>query len=309
MMSTTTRSLVTVAVWAALSASCAAASSDEPLKPGSPQADQRNAEQLTVAAAGAKQIIAHRGSSADRPENTLASTLRAIEAGATAVEVDVRTTRDGHLVLSHDATLDRTTDGTGPISEKTLEQIRRLDAGSWFDKRYAAERMPTLDEVLAVCRGKIDVLLDLKETGDDYAGRVADVVKKHGEPSRTIVGVRSVEQAELFRKLLPQARRIGLIATPAEIERYAATGVESIRLWPKWLTDDTLVVRVRKAGVGLHLNGETGTPEELSVLLKHRPTSVSGDDPARIVATLKQLRRPVAAVPDYIPADRNEEVE
>jgi hypothetical protein len=110
--------------------------------------------------------------------------------------------------------------------------------------------------------------------------------------------VRSVEQSELFRKLLPQARRIGLIATPAEIERYAATGVESIRLWPKWLTDGTLVERVRKAGVGLHLNGETGTLEELSMLLKHRPDSVSGDDPARIVATLKQLKRPVAAVPD-----------
>lgn len=297
-MSSTTRSLHSVVVWAALSAWCAAASGDEPLKPKSPLADRTSTEQLAVAAAGVKQIIAHRGSSVDRPENTLASTLRAIEAGATAVEVDVRTTRDGQLVLSHDATLDRTTDGTGPIGEKTLEEIRRLDAGSWFDKRYAAERMPTLDAVLAVCRGKIDVLLDLKESGDDYARRVADVVKKHGEPNRTIVGVRSVEQAELFRKLLPQARRIGLIATPAEIERYAATGVESIRLWPKWLTDDTLVERVRKAGVGLHLNGETGTPEELSMLLKHRPDSVSGDDPARIVVTLKQLRRPFAAVPD-----------
>ena len=265
---------------------------------GSPQADKANAEQLAVAAAGVKQIIAHRGSSVDRPENTLASTLRAIEAGATAVEVDVRTTRDGRLVLSHDPTLDRTTDGTGPIGEKTLEEIRRLDAGSWFDKRYAAERIPTLDEVLGVCRGKIDVLLDLKETGGDYARRVVDVVKKHGEPNRTIVGVRSVEQSELFRILLPQARRIGLIATPTDIERYVATGVEWIRLWPKWLTDDTLVERVRKAGVRLHLNGETGTPEELSVLLKHRPDSVSGDDPARIVATLKQLRRPSQVMPD-----------
>lgn len=69
-------------------------------------------------------------------------------------------------------------------------------------------------------------------------------------------------------------------------------------MWPKWLTDDTLVERVRKAGVGLHLNGETGTAEELVMLLKHRPDSVSGDDPARIVATLKQLRRPPPAVRD-----------
>ncbi len=290
-MSTTTGSLRIFTVWAAMSAWCAAGGGDEPLRPGSPQADRANAEQLAVAAAGVKQIIAHRGSSVDRPENTLASTLRAIEAGATAVEVDVRTTRDGRLVLSHDATLDRTTDGTGKIGEATLAEIRRLDAGSWFDKRFAAERVPTLDEVLVVCRGKIDVLLDLKETGDEYARRVTDVVKKHGDPGRTIVGVRSIEQAELFRRLLPQARQIGLIAIPDEIESYAAAGVETIRLWPKWLTDDSLVKRVRKAGVGLHLNGETGTPEELSALLKHRPDSVSGDDPARIVATLAKLRK------------------
>jgi hypothetical protein len=123
------------------------------------------------------------------------------------------------------------------------------------------------------------------------AGRGPGRFRRSDEPSRTIVGVRSVEQSEQFRKLLPQARRIGLIATPAEIERYAATGVAWIRLWPNWLSDDTLVERVRKAGAGLHLNGETGTLEELSLLLKCRPDSVSGDDPARIVATLKQLRR------------------
>lgn len=290
-MTTKTRLFWIAAVCAAPSSWCAAGIGAEPLQPSSSQATAVDAQQLAAAATGVRQIVAHRGSSADRPENTLASTLRAIEAGATAVEVDVRTTRDGRLVLSHDAALDRTTDGTGKIGEATLAEIRRLDAGSWFDKRYAAERVPTLDEVLVACRGKIDVLLDLKETGDEYARRVTDVVKKHGEPRRTIVGVRSVEQAKLFRRLLPQARQIGLIATPDEIESYAAAGVEMIRLWPKWLTDDSLVKRVRKARVGLHLNGETGTPEELSALLKHRPDSVSGDDPTRIVATLAKLRR------------------
>ena len=86
--------------------------------------------------AGVGQIIAHRGSSADRPENTLAALKRAIDAGATAVEVDVRSTKDGKLVILHDATLDRTTDGTGPLAEKTWTEVRKLDAGSWFDPKY-----------------------------------------------------------------------------------------------------------------------------------------------------------------------------
>ena len=236
-----------------------------------------------------KQIVAHRGSSADRPENTLASTRRAIEVGATAVEVDVRTTKDGVLVLSHDATLEHAINGRGKINDKTLAEIQQLDAGTKFDPKFAGERVPTLVQVLTLCKDKIDVLLDLKENGDDYDRKVADLVKSHGDPKRIIVGARSVEQAQRFRKLLPQARQLGLIEKPEEIEAYAAAGVEMIRLWPKWLTDTSLVKRVRQAGVKLHLNGITGTAEEIAPLLKYRPDSLSSDDPARLIATLKSL--------------------
>jgi glycerophosphoryl diester phosphodiesterase len=235
------------------------------------------------------QIVAHRGSSADRPENTLASTRRAIEAGATAIEVDVRTTRDGQLVLLHDARLEHTTNGQGLVGEHTLAEIKRLDAGSRFDPKFKDERVCTLAEALAVCRGKVDVLLDLKEEGDAYTQAVVAEIKARGEPRRTIVGVRSVEQARQFRKLLPEARQIGLIAAPGEIEAYAAAGVEMIRLWPKWLTDETLVPRVRKAGAQLHLNGTTGTPDEIRPLLKYQPDSLSSDDPAELVTTLHAL--------------------
>jgi len=246
-----------------------------------------------AAATGVRHIVAHRGSSIDRPENTMASTLRAIEVGATAVEVDVRTTRDGRLVLSHDATVDRTTDGKGPIAELTFDEIRRLSAGRTFDERFASERVPSLDEVAAACRGRIDVLLDLKETGPEYAGRVTECIRKFGDPRRTIVGVRSVEQAKEFRTLLPESRQIGLIGNPEEIEAYAAAGVETIRIWPKWLgaglSDTSLPERVRKAGAALHLNGTTGDAEEIAELLAHRPESLSGDNPQRLVASLASL--------------------
>ena len=235
------------------------------------------------------QIVAHRGSSLDRPECTLASTLRAIEVGATAVEVDVRTTRDGHLVILHDATLDRTTSGKGSVNDRTLAEVRQFDAGSWFDPKYSDERVPTLIEVLNLCRGRIDVLLDLKESGAEYDQKVAEAVKSEGEPSRTIVGVRSVEQAIRFRKLLPAARQLGLMAKPDEIEAYAAAGVETIRLWPRWLTDASLTGRVRKAGASLHLNGRAGTIEEITPLFGHEPDSLSSDNPAKLIETLDSL--------------------
>jgi glycerophosphoryl diester phosphodiesterase len=236
-----------------------------------------------------KQIIAHRGASAERPECTLSAFTRAIEVGATAVEMDVRTTRDGKLYLLHDATLNRTTDGKGIASDKTLAQLKQLDAGSWFNKKYQGERIPELREALQQCKTKIDVLLDLKEQGTTYAQQVTAEVIKYGDPKRTIVGVRSVEQALLFRKLLPEARQLGLIPNPQSIAAFVDAKVETIRLWPDWLKDKSLVPQIKKLGAQLHLNGTTGLPNEVLPLIVHQPFSLSADDPATLIKTLKSL--------------------
>lgn len=246
---------------------------------------------LARAAWRVRQIVGHRGSSADRPENTLASFERAIAAGATAVEVDVRRSKDGALILRHDDELGRTTNSTGLVREKTLAELRKLDAGAWFGPQFAGERIPTLTEALVLCRGRCDILLDLKEQGADYSQQIAAEVREHGEEPRTILGVRSVEQAALFRKLLPRAKQIGLIGKQDEIEAYAQVGVETIRLWPRWLTDATLVPRVRKAKAMLHLGAEKGTLEELAPLLEHQPESLSADDPALLLKSLTELAR------------------
>lgn len=93
-------------------------------------------------------VSAHRGASRSAPENTLAAIRTAIEMGADIVEMDVRETKDGRLVLLHDSTLDRTTTGSGPLTDHTLEEIRPLDAGSWFSEEFAGEGIPTLEEAL-----------------------------------------------------------------------------------------------------------------------------------------------------------------
>ncbi|MDP6447271.1 MAG: glycerophosphodiester phosphodiesterase family protein [Pirellulaceae bacterium] len=251
------------------------------------------ADDLASAAKNVRQIIAHRGASHERPECTIVSLQRAIEVKATAVEVDVRTSKDGVLFILHDTTLDRTTNGKGKASLLTVDELKRLDAGAWFDKKYQNERIPTLQEVLVAAKGKIDVLLDLKEQGDRYDRQVVKLVREFGEPRRTIVGVRSVEQARRFRKLLPDAQQLGLIPTSNDIEAFRTAGVETIRLWPRWIESQgvSLVRRVRKSGAQLHLNGSTGELDEIQPLLLHSPESMSADDPRTLIANLKKLKR------------------
>lgn len=248
-----------------------------------------------------KQIIAHRGASAQYPENTLRSFAEAQRARATCFEMDVRRTTDGVLVPFHDATVDRTTNGKGAVNQLTWNQIKKLDAGSWKDPQFSSITPNEVELILGVFKptggvgyltpahGQIDILLDLKEDGDDFVRQVVTLVKKHGDPAHTIIGVRTVEQAQQFRKLLPEARQLGLIADPQEIEAFAGAGVEMIRLWPKWLTDETLVPRVRKSGAKLHLNGTTGLPDEIVPLMKHQPDSLSSDDPEQLIETLLGL--------------------
>lgn len=230
------------------------------------------------------------GSCADRPGNTLAGVRRAAEAGADAAEVDVRTAKDGVLVCLHDDTVDRTTDGTGKVAELTLADIKKLDAGVKFDAKYQGERVPTLREVLAAAKGKIGIMLDLKEDGEEYAKRIAVEVRGQGEPKRLVLGVRSVGHAKLFGNLLPEARQVGLVPTAEDIEPFAKAGVTVIRLWPKWLSDETLVPRVRKLGLELHLGTGMGTKAEVLPLLAHGPESLASDDPATLVKTLKTIR-------------------
>ena len=90
-------------------------------------------------------VIAHRGASSDAPENTLAAFDLAIQMGVTHIELDVHCTLDGHVVVIHDETVNRTTNGSGPVTSHTLAALQRLDAGSWFGGKFAGQRIPTFE--------------------------------------------------------------------------------------------------------------------------------------------------------------------
>jgi glycerophosphoryl diester phosphodiesterase len=107
-------------------------------------------------------IIAHRGFRAKYPENTLIAFQAALDAGVTMIELDVTLTRDGKLVVMHDDTLDRTTNGHGPVNGYSLKEVKKLDAGSWFNPIFASQRVPELEEVLELANDRVLINIEIK---------------------------------------------------------------------------------------------------------------------------------------------------
>lgn len=166
--------------------------------------------------------VAHRGYSAVAPENTLPALAAAIPAGATYVEFDVRTTADGVPVVIHDRTVDRTTGGTGHIWDLTLDEVRALDAGSWFSPAYAGVRIPALTEVLDLFPGTdAALLLEIKPPAD--LGQVKAILALAAERdllSRTVVQSFDPHIVRLVREAAPGVRR-GLLRLRYEADTVA----------------------------------------------------------------------------------------
>lgn len=159
-------------------------------------------------------VLAHRGDRVHAPENTLPSFELAFSHGADAIELDARLTADGHIVVFHDATLERTTNGKGRVARKTLTELRALDAGSYFSERFRGERIPVLDEVFDALGKKLIINVELKNydtPGDDLVERVCDLVVKCGLQDRVIFSSFLARNLNKARRLLPGVPR-GLLA-------------------------------------------------------------------------------------------------
>lgn len=153
------------------------------------------------------QIIAHRGASGYEPENTLASFKKAIELGTNGVELDVYVLKDGNVVVIHDKTVDRTTNGSGYVTEKSLLELKKLDAGN-------GEKIPTLKEVLDLVNRKVTVHIELK--GKDTAIPVSTIIREYVKNKKWKYSdfyVSSFNHSELknIKKLIPQVKVGALI--------------------------------------------------------------------------------------------------
>lgn len=147
-------------------------------------------------------LCAHRGAMETHPENTIPAYQAAAEAGAHMIEFDVWLTRDNGLAVLHDATVDRTTDGTGAIADLTLSDVRSLDAGSWKAPRFAGLRIPTMDEALEVMPRNVWLNVHLKGS-PELGAAAARVIKRHKRLHQAFLAC-GHEMAEAARKVVPE---------------------------------------------------------------------------------------------------------
>jgi len=161
-------------------------------------------------------IAHHRGASRYAPENTLASLEKAIQLGADFVEFDLQTTNDGGFVLLHDRSLNRTTNGRGPVRGWDLASIEALDAGSWFGRPFAQSRVPTLDAFLNAVGGRVELYVDAKDIAPEA---LAETLKRHGLINQSVV-YQSAAYLEKLRAIEPAIRRMPPLR--------AASGLDSV---------------------------------------------------------------------------------
>ncbi|MBZ0167991.1 MAG: glycerophosphodiester phosphodiesterase [Kofleriaceae bacterium] len=158
--------------------------------------------------------VAHRGASALAPENTIAAFEKAIELGVDAIELDLHVSRDGELVVIHDQTLDRTTNGQGPVHAHSVQELKQLDAGRWFGEGFTGQRIPTLAEVLDRFAGKVALALEVKAGSAFFCGieeKVVAVLREHQIISQVAVASFDHYALRRLKELEPSIQTAALL--------------------------------------------------------------------------------------------------
>ncbi len=231
--------------------------------------------------------VAHRGGIvAGYPENTLSAFRRAIETGADVIEIDLRGTKDGEIVILHDSTLDRTTDGSGPVTDHTLAELKSLDAGG-------GERIPTYEEVLSLVSGtRVKLLLDIKVSPVLDKRKVVRLTEQHGLVLDVIVGARTLEDLGEFRRLNPNLRTLGFVKTIDKIDAFNRAGVDIIRLWDRWIESEPgLVETVHQMGRPVWVTAKDASPSKIKQLIRSGVNGVLSDYPEQMDFLLEEMNK------------------
>ncbi len=197
--------------------------------------------------------IGHRGAAGTHPENTMVSFQWAVELGVDGIEFDVHRTMDGHLVVIHDAMVDRTTNGSGMIMAMGLAEIRALDAGVKKDARFAGERIPTLQELIRAIPAEVQLFLELKAGTVHYPGIEADVVRvlrEEGTMGRVQVSSFDHHALKRLHELAPELP-LGMLFADNLLDpvRLAQeVGAEAIHPAWEWVTEE-MVQAAHAAGL------------------------------------------------------------
>lgn len=237
-------------------------------------------------------LLAHRGDLANAPENTLPSFSQAIQKGADGVELDAKLTADGHVIVIHDQTVDRTTNGTGKVASLTLDAIRSLDAGSWFDTKFSGTQVPLLEEVFEAV-GK-DKLINIELTNyatprDGLTKTICELIKRHNNQKQIIFSSFLASNLKIAAHLLPEIPR-GLLAMPGLLGLWARSfgfmfgDYQALHPYIS-STSREQVARAHRLKRRVHV-WTANTPEEVSRLKDWGVDGIFTDDPAVAVQAL-----------------------
>jgi glycerophosphoryl diester phosphodiesterase len=256
-------------------------------------------------ASGRTRVIAHRGFSGAAPENTIAAVRAAIEINADMVEIDVTLTADGQIVVIHDETLDRTTDGSGRVSDFTRAELQQLDAGGWFAPRFAGERIPSLDAVLDETEDRILLNVEIKSEAVDrgIVAKVASAIRRQGMIDQVVVSSFSPKGLQEMNSAAPEIWTAVLYNTefhtdrdPVEIVTDLGASVFNIkrqRLTRKMLRR----CREHDIPVGLYT---VNRPRRMRRLVKKGIDAIFTDHPDRLLEILETMASGTPA-PTQIP--------
>jgi len=225
--------------------------------------------------------FAHRGASALAPENTLSAFREAVDRGCDWIETDVRLTSDMVPILIHDGRVDRTTGGHGTVGRMALRQVLRLDAGSWFGRRFKGERIPTLDEALEWSRGRCGLNLEMKEEDrrEEAIRRMIRSVVAHAAAERVLFSSFCAADLLRIRAALPRARLGWLVSRTSRGLKPLDRRAGLFALHPKdSLITPGLARRCRRMGLAVHV-WVVNRPERLAQLEAMGVRGVMTDDP------------------------------
>ena len=235
------------------------------------------------------EVVVHRGANHLAPENTIASAIIALEHNATWVEVDVRRSKDNILYNLHDETLDRTTNGKGPIQDMLSEDIEKLDAGSWFASEYAGTPVPTIAEMLDTLKGKANVFFDVKR-GTPVTSLVA-LVREKGFEKNSFFWFADPDMLKEFIQLAPDMK-----------VKINASDIAKLEEWmkvcsPSYVETETKNITpefrrfCQDNGILIMAAIQNGNEEEYRKAIEAKPDLVNLDQPELFEKVLKEIHQ------------------
>jgi glycerophosphoryl diester phosphodiesterase len=246
-------------------------------------------------------VVAHRGASGYAPENTMAAIKKAITMGVDMIEIDVQLSKDKEVVLMHDLTVDRTTNGKGKVRDLYLEEIKKLDAGKWFSSEFLGEKVPTLEEVIQAINGQCKLLIEVKRVKSkklEIENKIVQLINKYNAynwcivqsfETQVIKNIQELDKSIECHKLVT----MNISVLPLHIDSRIKTGtiykyktVQSINPYFKML-NKRKVNKIHSRGQKI-ITWTVNEPEDMKRMIEMGVDGIITNYPDRLIQLLKK---------------------